>query len=966
MKPLTPTDHEPAGDDLDLYVEAFESDAHAVGPDALAAYLPAADHPAFAEIVTEMVRVDLERRTLRGEPARLRDYQAVVPAMFATPSVLAPAAFEEYRLRKRSGEQLRPEQVAAEYSIDAAHWPSGSVPDAATSRPEEPQVGDQFAGFELVELLGRGAFGAVFVSRQHELSSREVVLKITPKRSVEAQRLAKLHHTNITPIYSMHTHEGWLGICMPYLGRQTLAAFTGAGARGDLASTLAKRLDETIKAPKPGAKPRSLRRAEKAERRSQPTAERAALEIVRQLADGLAHAHARGIVHSDIKPANILLGDDGVARLLDFNLASDSTAADTQTLVVGGTLPYLAPEHLDALSRGQAVRPASDVYSLGVLLYQLVTGKAPFPPGTLGPGAKAPEPAALNLETLAEERRRFSLESPAADALSPTVRALLRKSLAADPADRYQAAELADDLARHLDDLPLRHTGEPASRQRLAKWGRRNRTTLRWAGMLALAAGIAAVSGIALNRSHRLERVEAQREFDAFDNDALAARLMLHTPGSEPEIWSRGSAAAELALARFAPPHATRLGLLTAEQAAAVARETQNLSHLLAELDRRQHGDSGAVAPLGLQPSLGSSDPIAAAAALMTSRDYAGAIRLLTEVDAAYASDPVRWLLLGNALAATGRLNDADSAYTALIALQPDAMAGYYNRGLARVQAGRQSLAVDDFSAALSRSPQTACVLLNRAVASRGIGQFESAEQDATRALEIDNSDCRAWLLRADLRRSLGNAQGTKSDVERGLTLEPRDDLGWSARGMALATTDPEQAAEQLQRGAALFPNSVSLHKNLIFVLADRLDRPADAMRHAQRLAQLRPHDPTAKLSLAVLHARAGDRAAALAALPELAPEQATPIDALQQACVYSLTSASVDSDAAKAVDWLQAAFAKEPRLGLRAAKDPDLAALRRLPAYRELIGASLRLSMPKPSAPAAETAAGPPGPKQL
>ena len=107
----------------------------------------------------------------------------------------------------------------------------------------------------------------------------------------------------------------------------------------------------------------------------------AVLWLVARVADGLAHAHERGILHRDLKPANILFADDGEPLLLDFNLAADTKLRiHASAAMVGGTLPYMAPEQLAAFRDGRtAVDARSDLYSLGVILHELLTGQHPFP-----------------------------------------------------------------------------------------------------------------------------------------------------------------------------------------------------------------------------------------------------------------------------------------------------------------------------------------------------------------------------------------------------------------------------------------------------------------------------------------------------------------------------------------------------------------------------------------------------------
>ena len=136
----------------------------------------------------------------------------------------------------------------------------------------------------------------------------------------------------------------------------------------------------TVRDRGPAHRPRSGRRAQ-LERIGGLGYVPAVLWLVARLADGLAHAHERGILHRDLKPANILLGDDGEPLLLDFNLAADTKLrSHASAALVGGTLPYMAPEHLEALKDGRRIPDArSDLYSLGVILFELLTGRHPFP-----------------------------------------------------------------------------------------------------------------------------------------------------------------------------------------------------------------------------------------------------------------------------------------------------------------------------------------------------------------------------------------------------------------------------------------------------------------------------------------------------------------------------------------------------------------------------------------------------------
>ena len=192
-----------------------------------------------------------------------------------------------------------------------------------------------------------------------------------------------------------------------------------------------------------------------------------ALRIACDVAHGLAHAHERGIVHRDIKPANILLADDGRAMLLDFNLSDRNVVGGCANLFVGGTLPYMSPEQLESIDRGNRVGFTADVFSLGAVLFEMLTRDRPF---------VVPRQQDLGgaVEQMVASRRQGPPRLRSGDAfIPPSLTAIVQKCLAPDPAQRYpSASELADDLAAQLDDRPLVHTPNPSIRERLAKWGR--------------------------------------------------------------------------------------------------------------------------------------------------------------------------------------------------------------------------------------------------------------------------------------------------------------------------------------------------------------------------------------------------------------------------------------------------------------------------------------------------------------
>jgi serine/threonine protein kinase len=273
-------------------------------------------------------------------------------------------------------------------------------------------------GFEILAKLGHGGMGVVYKARQLDLQ-RTVALKMVlggahadapslARFRAEAEAVAQLQHPNIVQIYAVGEADGLPFYSMEYVEGGTLAQeFSGS-----------------------------------------PVAPRRAAQLVEVLARTVHYAHARGVVHRDLKPANVLLTLDGAPKITDFGLAkrSDSGIPSTEVGLAVGTPRYMAPEQLSPLAKGEkrVVGSASDIYALGAILYELMTGRPlytgdstldvvvrvlhedPTPPHVYHPGVPR------DLETIS------------------------LKCLAKSPAQRYASAqELADDLDRYLCGQPI-------------------------------------------------------------------------------------------------------------------------------------------------------------------------------------------------------------------------------------------------------------------------------------------------------------------------------------------------------------------------------------------------------------------------------------------------------------------------------------------------------------------------------
>ena len=233
----------------------------------------------------------------------------------------------------------------------------------------------------------------------------------------------------------------------------------------------------------------------------------AILTLGGQLADGLGHAHRRGILHRDLKPANVLLTDDGRAMLLDFNLAEDVKLRQfPERASIGGTLPFMAPEHIEAYRTGTGrLDERCDLYSLGVILFELITGRHPFPI------YKQASPENI-LAMVADRRKPPPRLRTHNTAVSPAVEALVRKCLAPDPADRYSSAdELREDIDRHLANRPLKHAANPSKRELVRKWVKRHPRLASSSTVAAVAAILlAAVIGGAIYAREQSRGLEAR------------------------------------------------------------------------------------------------------------------------------------------------------------------------------------------------------------------------------------------------------------------------------------------------------------------------------------------------------------------------------------------------------------------------------------------------------------------------
>ena len=404
----------------------------------------------------------------------------------------------------------------------------GGVSGSAGGGLQLPEVGQTLFGFRLCDQLGRGAFARVYLAQQADLASRPVVLKVSAIHGDEPQTLAQLQHTNIVPIYSVHedARAGVRAVCMPYFGGASLSAVLQR-LRGHAPASGAEFLQALSEASPPvdggrwtvdgkekpatAPQPSTIHRPPSAAAYADWSFIRATAWIVARLAEALQHAHERGVLHRDIKPSNVLIDRDGQPLLLDFNLAQDLNNEQARA-AVGGTVAYMAPEHLRALAArdpllARQVDRRADIYSLGMVLFEMLAGESPFDQSA----SYAPLPALIEAMALERGKVNPSLRQKRPD-VPWGLESIARKCLMPDATRRYQrAGDLAEDLHRFLADLPLKHAPELSLRERAAKWLRRH-PRLSSSGSVGTAAAVLLLCTLGALAGARMQFVEAQGE----------------------------------------------------------------------------------------------------------------------------------------------------------------------------------------------------------------------------------------------------------------------------------------------------------------------------------------------------------------------------------------------------------------------------------------------------------------------
>jgi eukaryotic-like serine/threonine-protein kinase len=742
---------------------------------------------------------DQNRRWQEGRGIPVEDYLERTPALRADAEGLLDLIYNEYRLREEHGDAPDPEEylhrfpdfedlLRLQFEVHRALRPGEALADLSVAegngvRWEAPTTLPAVDGYEVLGELGRGAMGVVYEARQLRLN-RRVALKMIltgphaggrerARFETEARAVARLQHPHIVQIHEIGEQDGRPFVCLELV------------RGGNLAQRLA----------------------------GKPLPPRQAAELAETLARAVHHAHEQQIVHRDLKPANVLLarsdsrrgielgGDDaagyfepkitdfGLAKLLDQEAGASGSGAAHGTAGPLGTPPYLAPEQVgrsgkkaDATAAGDG--RAADTYALGVILYEMLTGRPPFLAATV-------------YETL---QQVCTLDPVPPRRLQPGVprdlETICLKCLRKEPARRYPTAlALADDLRRFRNGEPIlaRRT---STLERVRMWCRRRPTMAALAAVivLALCGGVIAFGVQQHRERRRIDNLrdqlaglvrEGREALEQDDNQRAENRFLsaLTLVRGEPALreqelgvagWldhSRRQGEQERWRKRRPPPLFEELrdeALVwcvlpgpSRKQAASAAREAlQAALGLTVADDPAWHREREQLALLGADLTLREGDP-------------AGALRTLDEAKG--AGSRLWHQRRAECLDRLGRKPEAEQERLLADRLSPQDTLALFLGGLDRMQRGDADGAVGDFAQVLTLEPDHFMARFFQAVSFLRGRRLGEARVALTACLGQRPHFAWTCLLLARVHAESNDPAAALRELRRGLEMQPRD-----------------------------------------------------------------------------------------------------------------------------------------------------------------------------------------------
>ena len=465
------------------------------------------------------------------------------------------ALMDQYLTSLEQGQPLDVDALCAEHpqlaagirhyleSLDFIHGAAAGLrapqSDDATLSPTPP---GQLGNYRLLREIGRGGMGVVYEA-EDVLLNRRVAVKLLPFAALldqkqivrfqnEARAAGQLHHPHIVPVHAVGIDQGIHYFAMQYIAGQSLRTLLDSMAPATAtpnSTELYNRQPQPNTAPSPAvistASPVAVSTVSVQQRDRIRSAARLAIDV----AEALDHAHAHGVIHRDIKPANLLLDEAGKVWVTDFGLArAPQETGVTLSGDVMGTIRYMSPEQ--AAGRTAYVDHRTDVYSLGITLYELLTLRPAFPTQNRQAFLRMIE------HTEPTPPRQLNRNIPA------DLENVVLKAIAKEPAARYATAqEFADDLRRFLEGKPTQ-AKRPTLLDRAAKWTHRHSRLVAATLMvmaLMLMGTLTATLIIATEQNRTAQALhEFRRLFEqsngAFDQHLLLNERLAAIPGAEP------------------------------------------------------------------------------------------------------------------------------------------------------------------------------------------------------------------------------------------------------------------------------------------------------------------------------------------------------------------------------------------------------------------------------------------------
>jgi serine/threonine-protein kinase len=670
-------------------------------------------------------------------------------------------------------------------------------PPSQASNADLPTV----PGYEVVAELGQGGMGVVYQARQCSLQ-RLVALKMILaglhadatarlRFRTEAQAVARLTHPNIVPIYEVGESGGRPFLALEYVDGGSLLRKVAGSA--------------------------------------QP--EREAARLVETLARAVHYTHRRGILHRDLKPNNVLLTADGTPKITDFGLAKllDADAGPTRTETLLGTPSYMAPEQ--AAGDAKKVGAAADVYSLGAILYELLTGRAPFQ-------------GATPLNTLEQVRTQEPVPPRRLRrSVSRELETICLKCLEKEPGNRYPSAEaLADDLHRFLEGQPVRARPVPV-------WRRLGRSARRRPALVACALAAAALVGLLLTAGsyfraagqlarHRAE--EKYRQFVQRRNEALFYGLIAPDEGA---LFLGGEAAANRKTAESAAREALALAGVGGESGAAaidpdlpaprqaeIAADCYALLLVLASLKSQgPGGDSRTPDPGPLTPSPEGKER------------YQEALRILDRARRLGFQTRAYHLRRAHLLEQLGEQAGARKDRDRAASLPPEGALDQFLAGEERYRRGDWGQAMDSFNRALSLQPGHFWAQFFLAVCHLKGRHWEAAKAGLNACISQQPDFVWAYLFRSFANEKLQAPAEARVDFQKALRLNPSADARYVlflTRGIFhFNRRELDRAAADFRAALALRPRQYNAYLNLaqVYLARGQFEEAAGQVRNALR-----------------------------------------------------------------------------------------------------------------------------------